>query len=392
MSVYDHYDLDTVNEQLERGAEFPFYEDRADPVDSWSEFREIPLLSTDELLEDMERNPPFGTLYHGDTSLTSLTPTRADDLLLEFSTEQDVERTGEHVGALFEAAGVSAGDVVVSCFSYTPFAGGFTFHAGFDAVGANVIPAGPGNSKQTAALIDTYDVDVLMSPPSFALEIASKGGTDVEYLICSGEPFTVVPGYRDEAKAAFDGVTTVDLYALSEVGPIACEDGTEDELFVADDHILLEILDPKTGEPVGPGEQGEVVVTHLSKEAQPLVRYRTGDLSAFQHEGDRLVLPRGIFGRVDEMLKVKGVKVYPGQLALIFHGTDGLTGSYRVVVTRPGNTDRLRIECEVDDRDQVDVSGLRKTIGSALLVTPDEVELVDDLDTDGMAVVDERFE
>jgi phenylacetate-CoA ligase len=394
MQPYDSYDLGAINDQLRRCRELGFYRERVEPVDSWAGFRELPLLTREELFADIEDEAtgPFGSLYREETALTALTPAGESDLLLEFATGEDVDAVGRRLGGILREAGLSAGDVVVSCFAYTPFAGGYLFHAGLREVGANVVPVGPGEAGRTAGLIGKYDVDVLLSPPSFAMEIADQGGTDVGTVVCSGEPFTVIPGYRERLKAAFDGARTVDYYALSEVGPVASEDGTEGEMYVAEDHILLEVLDPETGEPVDPGEQGEAVVTHLDKQAQPLVRYRTGDLTALGTADGRLTLPRGVFGRTDSMLKVKGVKVYPGQLGLVFYGTPGLTGTYRVVVDRPENTDRLTIECEAEDPEAVDRESLRGTIREALLVTPDELDLVAGIDGEGMQLEDRRFD
>lgn len=388
---YDHYDLDAVNDQLDRSRELAFYEGRAEPVDSWEAFRELPLLTQEEVFDSVAEDPPFGSLYREDVTLTTLTPAGQESLLVEYSTEADLASMGEEIGDVLREAGIGSRDVVVSCFGYTPFAGGYLFHEGLRNVGANVLPLGPGEAERTADVIDKYDVTVLLSPPSFAMEIAAHGGTDVETVVCSGEPFSVIPGYRDQLKDAFGGATTVDYYGISEVGPVASEDGTEGSLYVCDGYVLLEVVDPETGEVLPLGERGEAVVTHLQKEAMPLVRYRTGDLTELTVEDGRLALPRGIFGRTDDMVKVKGVKTYPGQLALVFHGTPGLTGSYRVVISRPGNTDYLRIVCEADDPATVDVDDVAATVGEKLLVTPDEVDVVDELDAEGMALEDERF-
>lgn len=391
MDPYDHYDLEAVNDQLERCRELGFHRDRTGSVDSWEEFWDLPFMGTEDIFGDIEESPPYGTMYRDDTALTALTPAGEDDLMLEYSTSRDLQALGETIGDIFQEIGIEDGDVVVSCFSYTPFAGGYAFHVGLEMAGANIVPMGPGESQRTADFIEKYDVDVLLSPASFAMEIASKGGTDVDTVVCSGEPFTVVPGYRDQMKEAFGDVTTVDYYGLSEVGPVASEDGSENGMYVADQHVLLEVVDPETGEALGPGERGEAVVTHLFKEAQPLVRYRTGDLTELAVEDGQLVLPRGIFGRTDDMVKVKGVKTYPGQLGLVFHGTPGLTGNYRVIIDRPDNTDRFTIECECEDLDAVDREALADTIEEKLLLAPDELRLATDLDAEGMDLDDRRF-
>jgi phenylacetate-CoA ligase len=167
--------------------------------------------------------------------------------------------------------------------------------------------------------------------------------------------------------------------------PVAAETAAEDGLRVVDDYAVVEVVDPDTGEVLDDGERGEVVVTHLRKEGIPLVRYRTGDLAELAVRDGTVVLPDGVIGRTDERLKVKGVKVYPESIETVLAGFEGLTGEYRVEVSQPETTDRLVVICE----GEADADELRAALADRLIVTPDAVELVADLDEPG--VVDERY-
>jgi len=221
--------------------------------------------------------------------------------------------------------------------------------------------------------------------PSYAEKVGEQGAS-VDVFVGAGEPFTSVPGYREAVKDALDADTAVDYFGTRQVMPVAAETDAEDGLVVVDDYAVVEIIDPDTGEALAPGERGELVVTHVEKEGVPLVRYRTGDLARLERRGDDVVLPGGVIGRTDERLKVKGVKLYPESLASVLAAFDGLTGEFRVEVSRPDSTDHLRLVVEGD----ADADELREAAAERLLVTPDEVALVEELD-DGPLVVDERY-
>lgn len=392
--VLDHsgtYDLESFNRQLQYCQSLDFYRDRLpESIGSWEEFRDLPLMDYADLVNDIQNNPPYGSLFHEKTTLTCLTPTGKDEILLEFMTKNDLDRIAKTEAEIFADLGLRSGDMVISCFSYTPFAGGYLFHIGLDELGVNTFPLGPGNASQTANVIETYDVDAILSAPSFALDIASNGGTDVDTIIAAGEPFSAIPGFKEEVRNAFEGATVVDYYGVSEVGPVAAERLDGEGMAVATNYLIVEVLDSATEEPVPLGDRGELVVTHLDRESQPLIRYRTGDLTVLSRDGDDLVLPRGVFGRVDDMMKIKGVKVYPSQLRLLLHGIDGVSGNANLQVDRPENTDRLSIYLEGDPAmiDEKELSGM---IQSELLISPDTLEVVSSLDVDGLSIEDDRF-
>lgn len=388
MYAYDSETLSALGRQLARVAEHELYERSFaaagfDPdVESWDDFREAPLLTPGDLEEDYETNGPEGSLYR-DAVMMSFTPL-GDALAPVFDTRDDLRHQAEINANAFERAGVEPGDRVLNTFGYHTFGTGIVVHRGLEALGAEVIPAGPGDSEAAADTMDTYDVDALVGNPSYALKIAEAGGS-ARVFVGAGEPFTAVPGLRDAVTEALGADVAVDYFGTRQILPVAVETAAEDGLHVLDDYAVVEIIDPDTEEPLSAGERGELVVTHVRKEGVPLVRYRTGDLAELTVRGDDVVLPDGVIGRTDERLKVKGVKVYPESLELVLAGFDGLTGEYRLEVTRPASTDHVRLLVEGD----ADVDAVGDAVGDRLLVSPDEVEIVDELD--GSGVVDERY-
>jgi len=388
-SMYDDATLAAVRDQLERVADHELYADRfadagVDPtaVDSWEAFRELPFLTGADLAADYDDHAPEGSLYDG-AAMLSFTPL-GDDLAPVFDTTADLDHQAAVNAAAFERAGIEPGDRVLNAFGYHTFGTGLLFHRALEALGAEVIPAGPGDSEAAAGTIEAYDVDALLGNPSYALKIAEAGGR-VDTFVGGGEPFTSIPGLRSEVKGALGASTAADYFGTRQILPVAVETAAEDGLVVVDDYAVVEVVDPDTGEVLDPGNRGELVVTHVEKEAVPLVRYRTGDLAHLERRGDDLVLPEGVIGRTDERLKVKGVKLYPESLGTVLAAFDGLTGEYRLTVSRPEATDHLRVVVEGDaDREALD-----DAIAERLLVSPDELELVDDLDEPG--VVDERY-
>jgi phenylacetate-CoA ligase len=377
----DEETLAAVGEQLERAAAHELYDD-VERVDSEAAFREVPFLTGADLTADYDDHAPEGSLYDG-AAMMCFTPL-GDGLAPVFDTERDLTWQAEANAEVFAAAGIDPGDRVLNTFGYHTFGTGIIVQRGLEALGAEVIPAGPGDSEQAAGTITEYDVDALVGNPSFALKIGAAGGR-VDTFVGAGEPFTSIPGLREDVKAALDATTAADYFGTRQILPVAAETAAEDGLYVDEDYALVEVIDPDTGEVLPYGERGELVVTHLRKEACPLVRYRTGDLTEWAERDGRVVLPDGVIGRTDGRLKVKGVKLYPESLATVLAGFEGLTGEFRLEVTRPASTDEIRLVVEGD----ADPEELAAAVEERLLVAPDEVDLVDDIE--GTGVVDERY-
>jgi len=387
--MYDSETLAAVREQLDRVTEHEFYaaafEDAGvDPtaIDSWEAFREVPFTTPADLESDFEADPPTGSLYDG-AAMVTFSP-MGEDLQPVFDTAADLEHQAAVNADLFERAGIDPGDRVVNTFGYQLFGTGYVLHRGLEELGAEVFPLGPGDSEQVAGTIQQFDVDALIGNPSFALKVGEEGG-EVDTFVGAGEPFTSVPGRRDAVKEALGATTATDYFGTRHIMPVAAETDAEDGLHVVTDYAIVEIVDPDTGEALGEGERGEVVVTHVQKEGIPLVRYRTGDLAELEVRGDDVVMPDGVIGRTDERLKVKGVKVYPESIETVLASFEGLTGEYRIEVDQSDATDRLTIVCE----GEAAADDLRAALGDRLLISPDEVQLVDELDEGG--IVDERY-
>lgn len=387
--MYESQVFDDLEQQLQRAAEYDFYSDAfeeadVDPasLDSWEDFQAVPFTEGKDLKADFDENPPEGSLYTKG-AMVSFSPL-GDDLAPMFDTAADLSYEAEVNAETFERMGVSEGDRVLNTFGYHLFGTGILIQRGLEELGAEVFPVGPGDSEQAAGFIEEFDVDVLIGNPSFALKVA-EAGAEVDVFVGGGEPFTSVPGYREEVKEALNCETAVDYFGTRHVLPIAAETDAEDGLHVVSDYAIVEIVDPDTGEPLPIGERGEVVVTHRRKEGFPLVRFRTGDLAELERRGEELVLPDGVIGRTDDRLKVKGVKLYPESIPAVLAAFDGLTGEYALRVTRPESTDHLEIVCE----GEADESELADALAERLLISPDELTLVDELDEVG--VFDERY-
>ena len=377
----DEETLAAVGEQLERAAAHELYDD-VERVDSEAAFRDLPFLTGADLTADYDDHAPEGSLYDG-AAMMCYTPL-GDGLAPVFDTERDLTWQAEANAEVFAAAGIDPGDRVLNTFGYHTFGTGIIVQRGLEALGAEVIPAGPGDSEQAAGTILEYDVDALVGNPSFALKIGAAGGR-VDTFVGAGEPFTSIPGLREDVKAALEATTAADYFGTRQILPVAAETEAEDGLYVDEDYALVEVVDPDTGEVLPYGERGELVVTHLRKEACPLVRYRTGDLTEWAARDGRVVLPDGVIGRTDGRLKVKGVKLYPESLATVLAGFEGLTGEFRLEVTRPASTDEIRLVVEGD----ADPEELAAAVEDRLLVAPDAIDLVEDVGDTG--VVDERY-
>ena len=386
--MYDSETLQDIREQLQRAADHELYaqaftEAGIEPgaIDSWAAFQELPFTDPEDVAADIEAAPPAGSLYEPG-SMVTFSPL-GDDLAPMVDTRADLAYEAEVHAAAFERAGLEPGDRVANTFGYHLFGTGEVLQRGLEELGAEVFPLGPGDSEQAAELIEAYEIDCLLGNPSFAQKIADQGAT-VETFVGAGEPFTSVPGYREQLKAALGAETAIDYFGTRQFLPIAVETAAEDGLRVVEEYAIVELVDPDTGEALEPGQRGELVVTHRRKEGMPLVRYRTGDLAELERRGDELVMPEGVIGRTDDRLKVKGVKLYPKAVPSVLAGFEGLTGEFRLEVDREA-TDRLTVVCE----GTADREALRAALADRLLVSPDEVRTADELEETG--VVDHRY-
>jgi phenylacetate-CoA ligase len=303
----------------------------------------LPLTTRQEWLAYIQAHPqpPQGA------ALMHLTPSPAIGWMPEYLSAEDVEYQAEALANQMRRLGV-AGKKALVAFGYHIFAGGWLFHEALQRAGAMVLPHGPGEAERIAQLQQQYGFEILVSNPSFAMKIAQAGGR-FALLMAGGEPFTSVPGYREKLEQAIGGVA-VDAYGTSELGVVAGEGLDKNGLMEIPEMAVIEILDPETLQPTPDGEKGEMVITALSRTLMPMIRFRTGDLAVVTRQEGGIRLPRGVIGRTDLMVKVKGVKLYPTELAplLMAFGIDPRTGAQLVVETKEGGTDKLTLRIKAE--------------------------------------------
>lgn len=273
-------------------------------------------------------------------------------------TENDIKNWSDMVARVLTGAGVSKEDVVQIAFGYGMFTGGFGLHYGAERVGASVIPISSGNTKRQLQIMQDFRTTALVCTPSYALLLADaieeKGinlaSMSLKYGLFGGEPWS--EAMRNEIQNKLSIIAT-DNYGLSEVmGPgVAGECQERQGLHINEDHFLIEVINPDTLEPVAPGEIGELVITTLTKEAFPVIRYRTRDLTRLITEpcpcGRTMTRMQRILGRTDDMLIIKGVNVYPSQIEEILFEVEGTKPHYQIVVEREGRLDKATVLVEV---------------------------------------------
>jgi phenylacetate-CoA ligase len=274
-------------------------------------------------------------------------------------TADDIDTWSELMARSIRAAGGRPGDLVHVAYGYGLFTGGLGAHYGAERLGCTVVPVSGGMTERQVQLIVDFRPRVVMATPSYFLaildEMQAQGvdprSTSVEVGIFGAEPWT------DEMRRAIEersGIRAVDIYGLSEVmGPgVSQEAGeTQDGLHVWEDHFLPEIIDPVTHEVLPDGEEGELVFTSLTKQAMPVIRYRTRDLTRLlpgtAYPAFRRM--RKVTGRTDDMMIVRGVNVFPSQVEEQILAVEGLAPHYLCVLTRPGNLDELTVRVEATD-------------------------------------------
>jgi phenylacetate-CoA ligase len=273
-------------------------------------------------------------------------------------TRADLEAWSEVMARCMTMAGVRPGMVVHNANGYGLFTGGLGFHDGAERIGATVIPVSGGFTARQAMLLHDLGGQVLVSTPSYALVLAQAirdAGMEspqlkLELGLFGGEPWT--EGLREGIEREL-GLAATNFYGLSEMcGPgVAAEClVARDGLHVQEDHFLVEVVDPDSGRPVAEGEEGELVFTTLTKEALPLIRYRTGDIGSVTTEPCRCGRTQArlgqLRGRLDDMLIVRGVNLFPSHVEHLLLGVADVAPHYRLIVERPGHMDELTVECE----------------------------------------------
>ncbi len=294
-------------------------------------------------------------------------------------TKRDLDMWAECIARMLKEIGVGKGDIAQISFGYGLFTGGFGAHAGAEMVGATVVPMSSGNTKlQIQTMID-FGVTLLFCTPSYALYLAEeaekmgvKDKLKLKYGIFGAEPWTEKMRKDIEKELS---IKAYDIYGLSEVmGPgVACECKEQAGMHIREDNFIAEIIDPDTGEVLPEGSTGELVFTSLTKEAFPVIRYRTRDICSLIYEpckcGCTHIRMNKPTGRSDDMLIIRGVNVFPSQIEEVLL-TNGYKANYQIIVDRVGNTDDFEVRVEMNSDNFSDslgeISRMEKELVSSL--------------------------
>jgi len=295
-------------------------------------------------------------------------------------TKNDLQVFGDVVARSLAAGGIRPGDMFQVAWGYGLFTGGLGAHGGCETLGACAVPASSGNTTRQIQLLADLPVVGIGATPSYALVLAERFRAEkrtpkaLKYAICGAEAWT--REMREELEELF-GVTATNIYGLTEIiGPgVAQECLEKNGMHVQEDHFLVEIVEPQTGKPLADGERGELVITTLTREAMPVLRYRTRDLTSMVREpcgcGRTTARIDWFTGRVDDMLTVRGVNVFPSAVEEVLLRFDELSPNYRIFVDRPPNgLDVMLVEVEHHPHASIDdVDRLAAAVGTRLSET-----------------------
>ena len=342
-----------------------FYRDRlrkvgvaSDDICSLDDLRRIPFTTKDDLREHY----PYGLLaipLDKVVRIHASSGTTGRPTVVPYS-RKDLDTWSELVARFMVAGGVSERDIVQISFGYGLFTGGFGLHYGAEKIGAAVIPISSGNSERQIQIMRDFGTTALVCTPSYALhlgEVRRELGVELNQLslrfgLFGGEPWT--EKMREQIQSAFPIIAT-DNYGLSEVmGPgVSGECLYRNGMHIFEDHFIAELADPETGEPVETGEAGELIITTLTKEAMPMLRYRTRDICRFIPEpcpcGRTFIRMTKVLGRTDDMLIIRGVNIYPSQVETALLEVEGIEPHYQLVLRKRGVLDELEVRVEVDE-------------------------------------------
>src|SRR3954451_13349794 len=346
----------------------------------WSTLQDLPFTVKDDLREHY----PLGLVTVPREQLRRIhasSGSRGRPTVVAY-TAHDLDVWSQVMAYCMEMAGVKPGMVVHNAYGYGLFTGGLGFHQGAERLGALTIPISGGVTARQALLLRDLQGQVLCCTPSYALHVAqalreagiAKDELALEVGMFGAEPWTEAMRAQIEEEL---GLSALNVYGLSEiVGPgVACEcPEARDGLHVMEDHFLVEVVDPDNGEPLPDGEDGELVFTTLTKEALPLLRYRTGDIASLNREpcvcGRTFARMSAVRGRRDDMLIVRGVNLYPSQFEEALLRVEGVAPHYQLVVERPEQLDEVTIHCEGEGADLAErvQHAIRHAIGVSVRV------------------------
>ena len=348
-------------------ATVPFYRDafnaagiKPGDVKSLADLQRLPFT----LKQDMRDNYPYGLFavpLEQIVRIHASSGTTGKPTVVGYS-RRDIDNWTELMARSFVAAGTHRGDIIHNAYGYGLFTGGLGAHYGAERVGASVIPMSGGNTKKQLMIMQDFGSTVLTCTPSYSLylaEVAAEEGIDIRKLklkvgILGAEPWSEKMRQEIEAKL---NIKAIDIYGLSEIlGPgvgIECIEA-QNGLHIWEDHFIPEVINPETGEVLPDGEKGELVITTITKEGIPLIRYRTRDITRLIKEpcicGRTHARIERLSGRTDDMLIIRGVNVFPSQIEAVIFAIDGVEPHYQLIVERDGNLDTLEVQVEVNEQ------------------------------------------
>ncbi|MCK9172282.1 MAG: phenylacetate--CoA ligase [Desulfuromonas thiophila] len=387
--------LKRLRQTLERAyAAVPFYRQRfgaagVSPADlrSLADLRRFPFT----LKQDMRDNYPYGLFAVPLDQIVRIhasSGTTGKPTVVGY-TRRDIDNWAELMARSFVAAGATRGDVIHNAYGYGLFTGGLGAHYGAERLGASVIPMSGGNTKKQILIMQDFGSSVITCTPSYSLYLAealAEEGVDIASLklrigILGAEPWSESIRREIESKL---GIKAIDIYGLSEImGPgvaIECVEAQQG-LHIWEDHFIPEIIDPDSGENLPDGERGELVITTITKEGIPMIRYRTRDITRIIAEpcicGRTHRRLERMSGRSDDMLIIRGVNVFPSQIESVLLTIKGIEPHYQLIVDREDNLDTLEVQVEVTEQtfsDEIKVlqersDSIRKAIKDLLGIT-----------------------
>jgi len=358
--------LERLKETVKRCEEMvPFYRMKMRELElDWKDIKslddvvKLPFTTKDDLRE----NYPFGMFAVPTRDIVRIhasSGTTGQPTVVGY-TSHDIEAWSELMARSLVAGMADPSDIIQVAYGYGLFTGGLGFHYGVEKLGGSVIPISGGNTKRQIRMMVDLGTTVLCCTPSYALfmaETASEMGIDFKQLKLKSGIFGAEPWsdrMRDKIERLLN-LSAFDIYGLSEVmGPgVSVECEQKNGLHIFEDAFLAETIDPKTGEKLPLGEQGELVFTSLNKQGMPLIRYRTRDITSLHDEpcacGRTHMRMKRVRGRTDDMLIIRGVNIFPSQIETVLMQIEGISPHYQIIIDREGGMDVMEIQVEVSE-------------------------------------------
>ena len=312
--------------------------------------------------QDFRDNYPFGLMSRPLSEVVRLhasSGTTGKPIVAPY-TQGDIDTWANVMARTLVSGGVTGDDIVQNAYGYGLFTGGLGIHYGAERIGATVVPTSAGNTKRQIMLMQDFGTTVITCTPSYSLvlaEAAQEMGVDLKSTslrigILGAEPWSENMRQEIEEKT---GISAIDIFGLTEIiGPgVSAECIHKQGMHVFEDHFMVEIIDPETEEPLPYGTPGELVITTLTKQAQPVIRYRTRDITVLNAEpcecGRTFVRMAKLTGRTDDMLIIRGVNVFPSQIESVLLRVEGVQPQYQIIVDRQQHIDDLEIQVEVSE-------------------------------------------